>query len=369
MIGKKLVINSIIEFINEILPKKAKIAILVPIFSTYDGVGRIAEQQARELSEYGYDVSVYTLESNITLLKNKIKILKAPRIFLFNRLYKVFFFLDIRNLRWVSELKNFDMIIAHHYPLTYLAYLAKKKYNIKYCFFNHGQPSYEIICNLLSRNIIEKIYNLLINKFEDWTIKNIDFAISNSLFSRKRLIDRVKKDSVVIYNKVDSERFKIGLDGRKIRERYGIGVSDPLILFVGRIVPSKGIHLLIEAFRLVKQEIPNAKLMIVGNPYYRDYFKKIKEMADKSVIFAGYIPDDELPYYYAACDVFATCSLWEGFNLPLAEAQACGKPVVAFDIGPHREIIKNGFLVKVNNIDEFAQRILEILRKKKKLLN
>ncbi|MEK6876320.1 MAG: glycosyltransferase family 4 protein, partial [Nanoarchaeota archaeon] len=64
----------------------------------------------------------------------------------------------------------------------------------------------------------------------------------------------------------------------------------------------------------------------------------------------------------AACNVYVSASLWEGFNLPAAEAQACGKKVVAFNIGSHPEIVKNGILVEKGNIDKFAESVIKLLR-------
>jgi len=92
------------------------------------------------------------------------------------------------------------------------------------------------------------------------------------------------------------------------------------------------------------------------------YFRKLKNMSDNDVIFTGFVPDKLLPQYFAACDVYVTASLWEGFNLPAAEAQACGKRVVAFDIGPHSEIVKKGVLVKKENTKEFAEAVIKLLR-------
>jgi 1,2-diacylglycerol 3-alpha-glucosyltransferase len=135
---------------------------------------------------------------------------------------------------------------------------------------------------------------------------------------------------------------------------------------VGRISPPKGIHLLIEAFNLVKQEIPAAKLVIVGKHSLSGYSKKLKQMSDTSVIFTGDVSDEDLPCYYAACNVYATATLWEGFDLPVAEAQVCGKPVVAFDIGPHPEVVKDkeaGILVPYKNTQALADAISEILKR------
>ena len=107
---------------------------------------------------------------------------------------------------------------------------------------------------------------------------------------------------------------------------------------------------------------PQARLIIVGKPTFSAYYEKLKNISSPEIIFAGAVSDKELPYYYAACDVYATASLWEGFDMPLVEAQACGKPVVAFDIGPHKELInEKGILVQPKNIAQLSKALEEVL--------
>ena len=113
-----------------------------------------------------------------------------------------------------------------------------------------------------------------------------------------------------------------------------------------------------------KNEHPEYKLLIVGKPTFKGYFKKLLSMADEDVIFTGFADDKDLPAYYAVSDVYVTASLWEGFNLPAAEAQACGKPVVAFNIGSHPEIVKNGILVEKKKLNDFADAVIKILKEK-----
>ena len=161
--------------------------------------------------------------------------------------------------------------------------------------------------------------------------------------------------------RIDTNRFHEGIDGSVIRDKYNLGKA-PLVLYVGRISPHKGVHLLLEAFNLTRQRFPGAKLMIVGEHTFGAYSNRLRKMSDASVIFTGLVSDEELPNYYAACDLYATCTLWEGFDLPLAEAQACGKPVVAFDIGPHREVVdKRGLLVKAGDVVEFGKQVAAML--------
>jgi 1,2-diacylglycerol 3-alpha-glucosyltransferase len=354
--------KDIIEFIKEIGHVK-RIAILNKIFVEGDVVSHTIKEQVKELTKMGYDVTIFTLESNIKI-NAKIRILGSPKNFILKRIYWLLFLFDPRLVKWSRELKDFDLIIVHTSPLTYLAYLAKKRYKKTCCLYDHGEPLHYKDFKLIYPKLIERIYVMTMYKLMYLPTRNFDYFIANSIFSAKILQYRLRvKDIAIIYPKIDENRFKKELKRGVIREKYGLGDS-PLLLFVGRIVPSKGIHLLIEAFRLVKQEVPSVKLIIVGNPYYKDYFIKLKSIADDSVIFASLVSEEDLPYYYADCDLYVTCSLWEGFNRPLVEAQMCGKPVVAFDIGSHKEVSKMEFLIERGNLREFSRKIIDVLRTK-----
>ena len=120
--------------------------------------------------------------------------------------------------------------------------------------------------------------------------------------------------------------------------------------------------MLLKSFNIIKKQIPDAKLLIVGKPTFNNYFRTLKRLANRGVIFTGFVPDKELPYYYAACNIYVTASLWEGFNLPAAEVQACGKPVVAFNICSHPEVVKKGILVKNKDIKAFSEAVIRLLK-------
>jgi glycosyltransferase involved in cell wall biosynthesis len=82
------------------------------------------------------------------------------------------------------------------------------------------------------------------------------------------------------------------------------------------------------------------------------------------VVFTGYVPDREVPQLYAACDIFCYPSLWEGFGLTPAEAQACGKPAVAFDNCALPEVIDDGhtgLLVEPRNVKALAEALICLL--------
>jgi len=153
-----------------------------------------------------------------------------------------------------------------------------------------------------------------------------------------------------------------------IHDRYPALEGSPTILSVGVLSPHKNLETLIKSVKLVRTEIPNVKLIIVGRssryPKYHQYLVELAQqegLAD-SVIFTGAVSWEDLANYYALCDVFATCSLWEGYLR--AEAFAMEKPMVAFDATSNSETIKqgeNGLLVQEQTPDAFASALLTLL--------
>jgi len=328
----------------------------------FSGIDRVVELQAEDFIKRGNDVTVFCLKGN---LKTKARVIELgmPKNPFLERIYRLFFFLDYFKInKHVKKLKDFDLIISHLYPMNILAAKAKKKYRVRYVFHNHGVGIGEY-------TFFEVIYLRLFNLFTNLTIKNCDYVVSIS----KYLADVLEKETriksrKIVYDKIDTTRFHKKVDGMVIRKKYGIQ-KEPLLLYVGRISPHKGIHLLVQAFKLVQEEFPNAKLIVVGKFTFNRYGEKLKKMAGKNVIFTGFVDDYELPYYYAACDVYTTASLWEGFNLTTAEANAVGKPVVAFRIAAHPETVKFGTLVEPKNIREFANAAIKILKNKSRIKN
>lgn len=340
---------------------KQKIAILTPTFNYYSGIDRVAQMQAEEYSKKGYDVTVVALEAIIKPKNYKVIVLGMPKSQFLQRMYRLFFFLDFRKLSYYKNLKDFDIIISHFYPMNWLAYLARKHYKTKYVYINHGINT----TGLLS-NAWQKLYMKIFSFFTNITLKNVDDAYSISRYLKYDLKKVSGLDSKVMYNKIDKKRFNKKVKGDRVIKKYNLK-NKKVFLYVGRIAPHKGIHLLLESFKIVKKQIPNAQLIIAGKPTFNSYFRQLKRIANNDVIFTGFVDDRELPYYYAACDVYVTASQWEGYDLPAAEAQACGKPVVAFDIGAHPEVVKNGLLVKNKDINEFSKAMYKLSKAGDKL--
>lgn len=337
------------EFLNIIKDCK-KIALLVPNFASYSGDARVVELQAKDLRSAGKDVDIITLHQEINSDLSVIDI-GMPKSLFWQRIYRLIFPVDIiKTDKILKNLKDYDLIISHLYPMNWLAYLAKKRYGIKYIYWYHGIPTPR-----LQPYLYERVYLQLFIWATSITTRNVDLVVSVSKSACDEFKSYTGLDSIVIYNKTDLMRFNKQIDKTKIRDKYDLGDA-PVILNVGRICPPKGADLLISAFNRLREDIVDAKLIIIGKPTYAYYMKELEEMADDSIIFAGFVSDEELPYYYAACDIYATGSLWEANNVPVLEAQACGKPVIAFDFNFFvEELGDNDILVEKGNIEKFAE--------------
>ncbi len=152
--------------------------------------------------------------------------------------------------------------------------------------------------------------------------------------------------------------------GQEERSRWGVGAEDLVIGCVARLHPSKDHETLLRAFAILRANIPNTHLLILGvGPLERD----LKALAHKllgpcaakaGVHFLGERPDVET--VLAACDVAVVSTHREGFCLAALEAMACGLPVVATRVGPLPELIQDGcegFLVPPRDPAAMAKRL------------
>jgi 1,2-diacylglycerol 3-alpha-glucosyltransferase len=341
-----------------------KIAILTPTFSEFSGIDRVVEREAQEYHNKGHNVTLFCFKAHIKSSYCKVVEMGMPKNQILERVYRLFFFLDMFKVRGVlKRLKGFDKIICHQYPMTVLGYKAKKKYGTKYLYYDAGVAYPELFKSFVERN-----YLRLFNWFTWITVKNADEAISISKFLSEILRKETGLKSRVEYVKIDKKRFKKGIPKGIIRKKYKVGTS-PLCVYVGRISPHKGIHLLIKAFNLVLKDVPNAKLIIVGKRTFGRYGRELEILANKvnknAIIFTGFVSDKEVPYFYTDADLYTTATLWEGFDMPIVEAAYCGTPTVAFNIGAHPEVMEMGKLVKLGNINEFSKAIITYLIRKK----
>jgi 1,2-diacylglycerol 3-alpha-glucosyltransferase len=149
----------------------------------------------------------------------------------------------------------------------------------------------------------------------------------------------------MVPNGIDLSRFSGKGGSGAIRRRFTKGRRGAkVVLYLGRISREKRLETLINAARAMKQSGPNVVFVIAGSgPALQHYKNMVKTAAlEDTVFFPGFVPERQLPRYYAACDLFCLPSTFETQGLAAIEALAAGKPVVAADSLALRKLIKNG---------------------------
>ncbi|MDY6866126.1 MAG: glycosyltransferase family 4 protein [Halobacteriota archaeon] len=139
--------------------------------------------------------------------------------------------------------------------------------------------------------------------------------------------------------------------------------EDPTLIFVGRLKRAKMPDHAIKAFRIVKKKLPNAKLWIVGDGYFRGKLEKLNTGDDTK--FFGYIPEYEKLELMRRAHCILVPGIREGWGLIVTEANAMGTPAIAYNVNGLRDSVRNGetgLLVESGNIDAFAGAIVKILK-------
>ncbi|HRR96089.1 MAG TPA: glycosyltransferase family 4 protein [Candidatus Ratteibacteria bacterium] len=168
--------------------------------------------------------------------------------------------------------------------------------------------------------------------------------------------ENIRKDAIDIPPGVDTEVFKKMKSN--IREKYKLEEKKVLI-FTGRLVPIKNISFLIQSMKKLSSEYV---LLIVGDGPMKNALKKEveKEKLNEKIIFTGYIPQSQLPFYYSSADIFVFSSFYDNFPNSVLEAMACELPIIAPSVGGIPMIIENGingYLYNPGNIEEFIEKV------------
>jgi len=221
--------------------------------------------------------------------------------------------------------------------------------------------------NLTLRQKVANRFMHYLAGLEAKTAKNADLIVTISNYSLQKIQQHygIDKGKVrIVPNGVDVEKFKPS-DAAAAKRQFGLG-SEPCVLFVGSLIPRKGLPLLVEAAKKVVKEKADVKFVIAGEGPLKEQLTDVLKRANLlgNFLFFGRIKEQVLPTLYNCADVFVLPSIQEGQGIVLLEAQACGKPAVAFNIGGVNEAVCNretGLLFDVGNVDGLADGLLELL--------
>jgi len=329
-----------------------KIAILVPAFlpKWLAGTEIATYNIARHLAKRRHEVHVITSMDKGMPRENEEAGFYVHRIG-FPRLK--FLGIMVFSLKALFLLKGFnpDLVHAQNTIMGMPGFLAKKLLRKPYLVWARGS---EIYLPWLFKRPMSKL-----------VLKNADAAIALTEDMKTEMQKICNRDVLVIPNGIDFERFE-NLSRDAVRCKLQANSDARLVIFVGRFRPEKGVRYLIEAMEIIRQKNQQVRLILGGEGPEEDSLRQLVRQLnlEDCVDFAGQIPNEKVPQYMAASDVFVLPSLSEGLPNVILEAMASGLPIVASKVGGVPQIIKdgeNGYLIEPTRPDQIAEKVLLLL--------
>ena len=257
---------------------------------------------------------------------------------------------------------------AKHLPIVrifYGSWADEHREEMKNRFATSSSHMKNLLLQMKHRLIYKVMYSI-----EKFCLDRSNKVAVLSEFSRNLLINnyRVPNGKIkVISGGVDAQRFTLASDKETIKRRLALPTDKVILLTIRRLTPRMGLENLIEAMKYVARQRKDVLLVIGGAGFLQERLQYLVERyaLEKNVQFRGFIPEDQLPLYYQAADVFVLPTIaLEGFGLIILEALACGTPVLGTPVGAIPEIlsrIDQSLLFKDTKPISMAQHILNFL--------
>ena len=330
------------------------------------------------LAERGHDVTLLAgpscgPEGNLLEQKNlhnsnlPFKFIELPQ--LVREINPVYDFVAYKKLAAKFEKEKYDIIHTHSSKAGILGRLAasnvrakkisKVVHTIHGLAFDEHQPFWKNKLYITAEKICAKKSDKIISVCNAMTEQALDAGVgSQNLFT-------------TIYSAFDIEKFISAKALKKsARRKFAIEEKTTVFLFIGRLFNMKGAEDFITLFEKLseKNDFP-VKGILIGDGILR---KKLearvkKSIPNKNITFTGLLPPDEIPEWIAAADVIVHTSLREGLARVLVQALAAGKPVISYDVGGAKEVVKdceNGFIISPSDIDLLIDRAEKLLTDK-----
>jgi glycosyltransferase involved in cell wall biosynthesis len=329
------------------------------------GIERVVYEQSKRLMQKQFEPMVLTnrigTDKNYTFDGIKVRCYDSLNIGF--KLGIPYVIPNVTSLKtFLDCVKSSELIHAHGHP--YLSSLIAAKIAKRY-----GKPLVLTQHNTFIEykgvwNTVERLNDIVVGK---QVLKMADkiIVVSKATMNYVLSLGADPEKTEVLHNGVDLNRFK-PLTGIKeeMRKKLKIPKDASVALTVRRLVYKNGIDTLIESAKIAIKKNPRLVFLVVGSgPDFNDINAKIKQLGiAENFRLAGFISDQDLPFYYNTADFFVLPSKsGEGLPLVALEAMACGLPVIATNVGGISEVmIKNyGQLVTPNAPDSLAEAIVE----------
>lgn len=213
----------------------------------------------------------------------------------------------------------------------------------------------------------KKLDTLYMNVFLGLSLKFAKQILAISQFTKDEIIKlypQINPDKIIVQHLKISSTFKKITDQKKIQQvinKYGLQL--PFIFYCGSISPRKNILSLLRAFQAVQSQLSHRLYLLSSRQWNaQEEMKIIEDDHGKRIRIISDVSDEELVVFYSIADLFVYPSLYEGFGLPIKEAEACGCKVLCADIPTSREIGRSILIFEPNSERGLARKILKFLK-------
>ena len=271
--------------------------------------------------------------------------------------------LDIQSLQLLVDSFKPDIIHSHLLGAEYITMHLKTPNSTK--FFNHIHGNRPELKKISIKNISK---NSIINRWEKTVYRKLlkqksvkHIAISNECYQfYNKIVGVNKKNIIYLPNCIDYNHFKS--DPKTINSGKTLS-----LITIGRLIPSKGHDFLLNVLKIILSKNVNSNLTIIGNgPEKDNLLNKAKELnISEKINFIEITKHPET--FLKEADLYLHSSYYEPFGLVILEAMASGLPVVCTDGKGNRGLIEegiNGYMLKERNANEFANKILTLIKSK-----
>ncbi len=243
-----------------------------------------------------------------------------------------------------------ELIISTPGPVGITALIAGKMLGLQTSGIYHTDfPQYVRI--LTDDNFLET----LTWNYMSWFYSQLDLFYVNSEQYRRAWIERgfAPEKIRILPRGLDTTLFDPARRNAQMRKQFGVRNGEAVLLYVGRISKEKNLDVLAAAYKRLREQRANAKLVLVGDgPYLRELKDSLPDAH-----FTGYLAGLDLAKAFASADVFVFPSTTDTFGNVVLEAQASGLPAIVSDMGGPRELVRNGetgFVTRSFDVEDFA---------------
>jgi glycosyltransferase involved in cell wall biosynthesis len=351
------------------------------------GRQRVIYEVSKRLVYKGYNIHVLTVQTDLSQAQyeeiegikiHRFPMVKGPN---FTGIFRLIFKTK-REFEKLAESENFDLVHLHNGATGFGVVLSRLSKKIKKIYTFHGpwHKEYRIQWDVilakersyvkrLVKRCLMQIYYFVTILIQKIVLRRCDKIVYLSNYSKeklKELLGNIQEEKLVfIPGGVDTEVF-FPVENKDIpRDILHLPKNKFIILTIRRLEYRMGIEDLLTAVSKIPQSIRGALIVLIGGKGpLEDRLKRLSSNLGlkEEIHFLGFIPDEQLPLYYQASDLFVLPSIsLEGFGLATVEALACGLPVIGTESGATPELLEQvdkRLIFPTRNPDALAEKII-----------